>query len=253
VVGLLYGLADAVNLYASAGRGFETPTAAELAYRPDGQPGTNFALEASTSDNVEVGAKVKWGAGSGLNIAVFHTSTRNDIVPDVNAGGRATFRNAARTARRGMEVGLRSSLGHGMSAHLACTLLDARFRDYTSVSGTDLSGNALPGVPRYLLYGEFAWRHAPSGFVTALEAQWGAKVWVDDANSDSADSYAIANWSLGYDWRLAGWRVSPYLRIDNLFDRRYVGSVIVNAANGRYFEPAPGRAYFGGVKAVYEF
>ncbi len=30
-------------------------------------------------------------------------------------------------------------------------------------------------------------------------------------------------------------------RIDNLFDREYVGPVIVNESNGRYYEPAPGR------------
>ncbi len=253
VVGLIHVLTDAVNLYASAGRGFETPTFAELAYRPDGQPGMNFELDASTSSSLELGVKALLGPAGRLNLALFRTTTRNDIVPDANVGGRATFRNAARTARQGLELSLDSQFGRGLQAWLAYTLLDAEFRDYTSPSGADLSGKALPGVPRTSLQGELAWRHAGSGLSTAIEAQWSSRVWVDDANSASAGGYATLNWRLGFDWRLSGWRVTPYLRIDNLFDRRHVGSVVVNAANGRYFEPAAERSVFGGVKASYRY
>ncbi len=253
VIGLLYVLNDSINLYASAGRGFETPTFTELAYRPDGRSGLNTALDASTSTNFEAGVKAQAGGATRVTLALFRSNTRNDIVPDVNAGGRATFRNAARTTRRGLELGLESELGRGFNTYLAYTLLNARFSDYRSTSGEDLSGNTLPGAPRSSLYGELAWRHKPSGFVTALEGQWNSKVYADDANSADAGAYSTLNWRVGYDWRVAGWRVSPYLRIDNLFDRRYVGSVIVNAANGRYYEPAPGRNFFAGVKARYTF
>ena len=38
-----------------------------------------------------------------------------------------------------------------------------------------------------------------------------------------------------------------FLRIDNMLDARYIGSVIVNEANGRYFEPAPGRSWLVGL------
>lgn len=253
VIGLLYAASDTVNLYASAGRGFETPTFAELAYRPDGQPGLNFALEASTSTNLELGLKAQLARDHRLNLALFRTGTRNDIVPDANLSGRSTFRNAARTRRQGVELALESKLGPGLGAWLAWTWIDAEFRDYASLSGVDLSGRALPGVPKHALYAELAWRHAPSGFTTAVEAQWNARVWADDANTASAAAWAIANWRVGYDWRAAGWRIQPYLRIDNLFDERHVGSVIVNAVNGRYYESAPGRSWFGGVKASLAF
>lgn len=253
VVGLLYALSDTVNLYASAGRGFETPSFAELAYRPDGQPGLNFGLQASTSTNYEIGIKAQLQPRLRLNLALFDTETRNDIVPDANVGGRTTFRNAARTERKGLELGLESELGAGFSTYLAWTWTRAEFRDYRSLAGADLSGKALPGVPRSSLYAELEWRHPASGFVTALEARWNTRVFVDDLNSDAADSYASVDWRIGYDWRGANWRINPYLRIDNLFDRDYVGSVIVNAANGRFYEPAPGRSVFAGVKASYRF
>jgi len=40
--------------------------------------------------------------------------------------------------------------------------------------------------------------------------------------------------------------------VNNVFDRRYVGSVIVNESNGRYFEPAAGRTLFAGFSIVWK-
>ncbi len=249
VIGLLHPLTDTVNLYASAGRGFETPTLAELAYRPDGLPGLNFALEPSRSTNYEAGVKMLFGRAGRLNLTVFRTTTRSDIVPDVNAAGRTTFRNAARTARRGIEFGLESAFGAGFGGSLAWTLVDARFRDYLATSGADLSGNAIPGVPGSSVYSELTWRHATSGFATGVEVRCNAKVPADDANSEYAGSHTVLGWHAGFAWRFARLRLSPFVRIDNLSNTRYIGSVIVNAANGRYYEPAPGRNWVAGIRA----
>ncbi|HEY0877627.1 MAG TPA: TonB-dependent receptor [Zeimonas sp.] len=253
VLGVLYALSDSANLYASIGRGFETPTFAELAYRPDGRPGLNFGLQASRSRNHEIGMKWRPIAGTQLNLALFRTDTRNEIVPDANVGGRTTFRNAARTARRGVELGVDSELGRGFAASLAWTWMRAEFRDYRALDGTVLSGNRLPGVPKASFFAEALWRHASSGFVGGVEASWSGKVAVDDANSEHADSYAVANLRAGFDLRAAGWRIEPFVRIDNVFDRRYVGSVIVNAAGGRFYESAPERNFFAGVRAQTAF
>ena len=253
VIGLLHALSDTVDLYASVGRGFETPTFAELAYRPDGVPGLNFALEPSRSTNHEAGIRMMFGRAGRLNLAVFRTTTRNDIVPDVNTGGRTTFRNAARTARRGIELGMESELGAGFSGWLAWTLVDAQFRDDPGSSGTALSGNAIPGVPRSSLHAELAWRHAASGFATGVEGRWAARMAADDANSAYAGAHAVLGWRAGFDWRFGRLRLSPFVRVDNLSDTRYVGSVIVNAANGRYYEPAPWRNWLVGARASYTF
>src|SRR5690606_11590438 len=87
VLGLLYAWTPTTNVYVSVGRGFETPTFAELAYRPDAQPGLNFALKSSRSTNYEAGVKWLAGASTRVNAALSRTDTRNEIVPDVNAGG----------------------------------------------------------------------------------------------------------------------------------------------------------------------
>jgi iron complex outermembrane receptor protein len=253
VLGLLYALSDAVNLHVSAGRGFETPSFAELAYRPDGEPGPNLGLQASRGTNYELGLKARLAPEHALVLVLFRTATRNDIVPDANVGGRTSFRNAARTDRRGVELSLASQLSERWQGALAYTWTAAELRDYLSRSGDDLSGNALPGLPRQSLYAELLWRERASGLSAALEGRWHSAVWADDANTARAAGQVVANFRLAWDVRAGPVRIVPHLRIDNLFDRRYAGSVIVNAANGRYYEPAPGRAWFAGVRVSAEF
>src|SRR4029079_13251285 len=94
-LGLLYSANDKVHLYLSAGRGFETPTLNELAYRPDGKPGLNLALQAAESDNYEIGAKLRLSSVSQLTAALFETDTTNEIVTQTNVGGRSTYQNAS--------------------------------------------------------------------------------------------------------------------------------------------------------------
>lgn len=76
---------------------------------------------------------------------------------------------------------------------------------------------------------------------------------VDDRNSDRAPGYFVTGIHAGYTMPVGRWTLNAFARIDNLFDRRYAGSVIVNDGNGRYFEPAAGRNAFAGVSLSYAF
>lgn len=251
---LLYEVSPAVNAYLSAGRGFETPTFAELAYRPDGGPGLNFGLQPARSASYEAGVKALLGDDWRANAAVFRVDTEDDIVngPQI-APGRNTFVNAARTRRDGVEVGVQGRLARALDAYLAWTWLDADFRDFVQAGGASLAGNRLPGVPRQVLYGELAWRHAASGFATVIEARYNASVYADDANTASASSYVLVNWRAGVERRHGPWRLGAFVRVENLTDREYVGSVIINAANGQFYEPSPTRNLVAGVSAAYLF
>ena len=75
----------------------------------------------------------------------------------------------------------------------------------------------------------------------------------NDANTASAPGYAVAALHAGYVRRWERWEFNAFARIDNLFDRRVIGSVIVNEGNARYFEPAPGRIWTAGLGAAYRF
>lgn len=256
VAGIVFNAAPAWNVYANLGRGFETPTLIELAYRPGGATGLNFALKPSTSLHQEIGIKGKLGNAARVNLAVFHIDTSDEIVVNSAAGGRTDYKNASKTRREGVEFSVESYLGAGLEAYLAYTWLDAQFTQ-PFTSGTPAvavaAGNRLPGVPAYTLFGELIWRHAASGFHTGLELRSNGKVWVNDVNSASADPYTIGNLRAGFEQRGKQWRLTEFARVDNVTARQYVGSVIVADGNGRFYEPAPGRNYLLGINAQLTF
>ncbi|MBC7780512.1 MAG: TonB-dependent receptor [Proteobacteria bacterium] len=248
--GATWRITPALNAYVNAGRGFETPTFAELAYRPSGATGLNFALQPSRSLHRELGIKALTGTNGHLNVALFRIDVRDEIVVNSSTGGRTDFKNASGTRREGVEVAWRQQFAGGFETALAWTRLDARFRE-SFTSGTPAStvaaGSRLPGVAPSLIYGELVWRDAASGFYAAVEARQSDKVFVNDQNSDAAAGYVVGNLRTGFQQRGKGWRVTEFIRVDNFTDRSYVGSVIVAEANGRFFEPAPGRVFTVGV------
>ena len=243
---------DAINVYASYGQGFETPTFAELAYRSTG-PGLNFDLSPSTSTAYEAGVKTEFAKGQRLDAAVFATDTADEIVVDAATGGRTTYKNGGKTRRRGVEVEYGGDFGHGVRAYFALTWLDAEFADAITTGAPPVvlpAGNKLPGVPDFTAYGEIAWiPDALSWLETALEVQSTAKIYVNERNSDAAPAYTIANVRVGVQKRIAGVQWRAFARLNNVTDRNYVGSVIVGDSNGRFFEPAPGRNWFAGIAA----
>jgi hypothetical protein len=122
---------------------------------------------------------------------------------------------------------------------LSAASLKAVYRDA-------FSGNRIPGVPDRTAYLDVRWRPGP-GFDLGFEARHSARIFVNDANSDSAPAYSVASARAGYELRMGSATLRTFLRVDNLFARRYAGSVIVNEGNARFFEPAPGRTWLAGV------
>ncbi|MCI3951865.1 MAG: TonB-dependent receptor [Burkholderiales bacterium] len=252
--GATFRLTPAVNLYANAGKGFETPTFAELAYRPGGATGLNFALKPARSTHYEAGVKALVGTASRVNLALFHIDVKDEIVVNSSSGGRTDFRNAARTRREGLELLWEGRLAHAFTAAIAYTLLDAKFTEpFTSGAATVPSGNRLPGVPPYTLFGEVVWRHTASGFHAGVEGRRNGKVYVNDANSEFASTYTVWNLRAGFEQRGRNWRLTEFVRVDNVTDRRYIGSVIVSEGNGRFYEPAPERNFLVGLNAELKF
>ena len=255
VAGLLFRASKTLSLYGNLGRGFETPTFAELAHQNAPASGLNFALQPSKSTHAELGAKARIGSHSRLNAALFGIDTKNEIVVDVNSGGRTTFKNAEGTERRGAELGAETTRGP-FGAQFAYTYVDASFKEgFTStVQGAPVtvpSGNALPGVPRSQTYLQLRYRQ-PTHFAY-LEGLYRSRVPVDDVNSEFADAYTVLNLVGGLTQQGKGWRVTEYVRLDNVTDRNYIGSVIVNEGNRRFYEPSPRRSMSAGIQASLQF
>jgi len=254
VAGATFKLTSSLNLYANVGKGFETPTFAELAYRPGGATGLNFALQPARSLHKEIGIKSALGRSMRLKFALFHIDVSNEIVVDTNSGGRATFKNASNTRREGLELAWDGTFTGGFEAALAYTLLDARFTQPFASGATAVpAGSRLPGVAPRSLYGEFVWRHASTGFHAGAEARHSGKIFVNDGNTQAADAYTIFSLRAGFEQRLRRWRLAQFVRVDNVTDRQYIGSVIVAEANGRFYEPAPGRNMMIGATASVGF
>lgn len=254
VLGLVWHANDNLNLYGNLGTGFETPTLAESAYRAGAATGPNFQLKPSKSNQAEIGMKSRSGRHT-LDLALFATRSRDEIVPESVSGGRTVFQNADRVERRGIEVGWKADWDQ-VTTRLAYTLLDARFDSgFTSTSAAGArqnvaAGNRLPGVPRHALYAQAETRIAEAATL-ALEMRAESKTWVNDVNSEAAPGYAAFNLRLGREFRTAAARFYLFGRVDNLFDRQYAGSVIVNDGNGRFYEPAPGRRLFVGLRSQF--
>ena len=247
---LKYALTDAWNVYLSAGRGFETPTINELSYRSDNQSGLNFGLKPSTNDTVEIGSKTRLGNGL-LTAALFQTNTDNEIVVDSSSGGRTSYKNAGKTRRQGMELGLDQQFGESWRLKAAWTWLDATYR--TNVcDDASCNGNRIPGIARNMGYASFGYQ-PEQGWYAGSDIRYMSDIMANDENTAKAPSWTVVGLTTGYKWSYGRMDMDLFGRIDNLFDREYVGSVIVNESNGRYYEPAPGRNYGIGLNLAWRF
>lgn len=247
---LKYALTDAWNVYLSAGRGFETPTINELSYRSDNQSGLNFGLKPSTNDTVEIGSKTRLGNGL-LTAALFQTNTDNEIVVDSSSGGRTSYKNAGKTRRQGMELGLDQQFGESWRLKAAWTWLDATYR--TNVcDDASCNGNRIPGIARNMGYSSFGYQ-PEQGWYAGSDIRYMSDIMANDENTAKAPSWTVVGLTTGYKWSYGRMDMDLFGRVDNLFDREYVGSVIVNESNGRYYEPAPGRNYGIGLNLAWRF
>lgn len=255
VAGVSFAVTPQWRLHASVGRGFETPTFNELGYRADGQAGLALDLGAARSRNLEVGSK--WHAQNGrqLEVSVFRADTDDELAVASNTNGRSTYRNIGRTRRQGAELSWRQPLADEVDLQVAWTWLQAQVRSgYLACAGSGCSvpdtlvpaGSRLPGVPRQQASARLQWH--PDAWQWAAEVVASSDTVVNDLATERAPGYAVVNLEGGRQWQLSGGDLRVFARLDNLLDQRYIGSVIVNDGNGRYYEPGPDRRANVGVQ-----
>lgn len=234
--GFNYQFGTNVSAFLATGRGFETPTLTEMAYQNEGT-GLNTNLRAAQLDQHELG--LKWlNATMRGQMSIFSIDTTNDLVVDQSLDGRTTYRNAARTRRDGAEFSMQWDVTPNASLRTAYTWLNGRY------IGEATDGNRLPGLARSNLYTQLDWNPlSQSDLRLQVAAQYRSRVATSDANNEFAPPATIWNAALQYPMQWGHWDISTWLRLDNVTDKTYVGSVVVNQGNGRSFEPAPGRIW----------
>jgi iron complex outermembrane receptor protein len=261
VAGLQFRPSDNLRLYASYGKGFETPSYNELGYRSDGQAGLAFNLRPARSRNLEAGVKWQLTHVLEFDAAAFRSDTSDELSVATNQNGRATYQNVGNTRRQGIELSLGGELGKSWRLNAGFTHLQARFRSgFFTCTGTPCSvaatpvaaGSAIPGVPEN--YGSLRLEHGTSiGWREGVTFSGVGAVSVNDINSQRAAGYGLVDLDVSYGIALgASSQLQLSARLDNLADRRYIGSVIVNDGNGRYFEPGPARSVMLGARLTFE-
>jgi iron complex outermembrane receptor protein len=250
VAALQWRASPELHLHLSAGQGFESPTFGELTYRPDGAPGLNRDLEGQISRQIELGAK--WrpaGRDLSLDAALFAARTHDEIGVATSFGGRASFQNVGNTTRYGAELAAAWAIHPKVFAGMALTWLDARYDDDPASAPAIESGNRIAGTSPWRTFAELAWRPtATPESELAAECLAQGRTAVDDRNSDFAEAWWTLALRARHAWRIGrSIRLEGVARLDNLLDHRYAGSVIVNEANGRWFEPAAPRSWYVGL------
>ena len=250
VLGLRWSVMPGLNLHASVARGFESPTLGELAYRADGSGGFNLTLLPQRSRQIELGAK--WRSGNvSLDAALFSIEVEDEIGVATNAGGRSAYQNVGRTERNGAELAMVWRFAPAWRTQLALTLLDATYRDgFLACAGIPCTaptvpvpaGNRIVGTQRGNAFAELVWQPASEAEL-ALEARAASGTAANDTNTQFAPRYALLNLRASQRYPLGdGMALELLARLDNVTDRVYSGSVIVNDANGRYFETGAPRS-----------
>jgi iron complex outermembrane receptor protein len=248
MVGLLARLSPLQSVYANISTAFETPTATELGNQPSGAAGINRELKPQRSITYEVGLKGVSTPGWQYSAALFATGVKDELIPyDIPAsGGRRYFRNAGRTSRRGVELGTGVTVGV-LELGGAYTYANYRFVDFT-VDTAHYAGNRIPGIPRQTFQASAAVRSAIGTLVT--EATLADRTYVNDANSERSPGYGIVNARLVSVASMGLSAAELTLGAQNIFNRKYVSSVNVNAAGGKFYEPGSQRSIYLGVSLI---
>jgi iron complex outermembrane receptor protein len=252
VLGLRWQSSPALTLHASVGQGFEAPTLGELAY-PAVSTGSGFntTLKAQRSRQLELGAKWR-GADLALDATLYSINTSDEISAVFNQGGRSSFQNVGATRRYGAELGAQWRISPRWRSQVALNALHASYQDGFQTCGAPPcttpnlqvdAGNRIAGTQGRTAYAELAWKTPwARDAEAALEWRAAARTAANDINTLYAPGYGLA--SLRYLQRFAldaQGALELLARVDNITDRQYAGSVIVNEANGRVFEPGAPR------------
>lgn len=250
VFALHYEVSPIMNLYTSYGKGFETPTFTELSYRPDGKAGLNLSLKPAVSDNYEMGMKLLVPNGL-ITADIFQINTKDEIVSAGSMGGRTTYQNGGKTKKTGFELGWQNTFAKHIHTQVSYTWLDAYYDE--TVSQTIKKDKKIPGIAKESFYASIEWK-PETGWYIGTDAQYMSKIYVNDENSAAAPSYMNNGLYTGYTWASNDhWKINGFIRVDNVFNKNYAGSVIVNDRNGYYYEPAAKRNYLVGVTTDFKF
>jgi len=281
VIGVTRHVSPTLNVFAQIGRGFETPTLNEVLYTPtltnkNGSTNTFYKdLNAARSTQAEIGLKWRPSTNTKIDFAAFHAKTQDDIAPLRLLPPGSTWQNVD-TRRYGIELSGLHLMSKNLALRGAATWIRAEYQDdfstvlvpsglcpdalkiKTVLCGVN-SGNKMPGVPERRYFADLSWRSSgwlvkPSQSFTeaGVELHAVGKMYANSQNDEKVNSYETINLRLSHEFKNGPHRLTLLGRLDNATDKKYVGSVVTDQSNRRYYEPGAPRNWLFGIKYAVE-
>jgi len=252
MAGINWAVRDSVNFYGNISGSFDPPATTELA-NPLGPTGFNQDLDSQTATNYEIGIKGLQTGRLRYELALFHISVRDEIVPyELEGSGQSFFQNAGKSTHVGLEAAVSVELFPGLTGTATYTWSNFKFDEFRGLGGAVYDGNRIPGIPNQLFNLDLYWSH-PSGLFAGWDMLYVGRFYADNANEAETEDYIVSSLRAGYRWTGGHWIFEPFIGVNNLFDKKYMDNIRLNAAFGRYYEPAPMRNAYAGVSLRYGF
>ena len=246
---VLYKASEYFSTYANVSKGFSPPAANEIFADNNSY---NLALAAENGWNIEPG--LRWNLFNQrlfVDASYFNFWLSNAIVTRRDAAGANYYLNAGKTKQQGIETSIAYHLLPKnrpllINLQASYTYHDFKYDEFVQLA-QDFSGKKLPGAAphRYTLMADIKCENGPSVFLSYSHS---AKIALNDANSQFADSFQLFSLKLGYPKKINNLLFDFYAGTDNLFNQTYSLGNDMNGFGGRYYNVAPARSFYFGLK-----
>lgn len=234
-----------VNLSTS----FEAPTTTELVNRPGGGNGFNPSLEPEKTLGLELGVR---GSNNRqtfrYDISAYRLWIQDLLFPyQLTSNGPTFYRNQGETNHTGIEGRLSANISQNWSISTTTNISRAEFKKAQTLDSLSLADKNVPGIPNFRLNGQLSW--SPGSFLGTLSYNYTSSYDVNNLNTAQNEQYSVVDAKISYHSKFKNGSIAiqPFLNVNNILNRRYNSSVVVNSFGSNYYEPAPGRNWQIGI------
>ena len=252
-LGITKQITPQIALRGDVSLGFSPPTIEEVRTN---EGSINLGLRPERGVNYELGLRgLIWNNQLQFDAAAFYFQLDETIVQRAAEDRETTvFTNTGSTDQVGLELSATWFVIQEPTQTVSQLEIQSAFTHHNFTFDTyqqgdeDFSGNDLTGVTPNMWVTTVR-MHTKPGFYANLSYNFTDKIPLNDGNTVYSESYHLVQAKVGYQRLLQNaWQLNLFAGVDNLLDQSYSLGNDVNAFGGRYYQPAPARSFYIGVK-----
>lgn len=246
--GINYKIKKNSRLFANISTGFETPTLNEFSSSPIGS-GFNKKLKSQKTISFEFGFSLfNSFKKSNIDIVYFNSLTKNEVLSyeDENFPNQKFYNNAGKSKRNGFEISGYFNINKFININVSYSTGKYIFKEFID-NGSNFSGNNIPGIPNDILTLSLEYK-TKNELLLNLNFKSIGDIYANNSNTVVINDSNTLNIKIGKEFQLGKTSIYPFFIINNIFENNYYDNIRINAFGGRYYEPAPKRTIFGGIK-----